>query len=87
MGLNRGWAKKYNAIATSDDVIKNVVEVYNIHFIMLTTYCVNNIEPDGIGLGGGGVWGSFPRKFLRKCGQNPAILDTSDEFIGLHIFH
>ena len=30
IGLNRGWAKKYNAIATSDDVIRGK---YNVGLI------------------------------------------------------
>ena len=29
--------------------------------------------------------GSSPRKFLQLSVQNPAIIDTSNEFIGLHI--
>ena len=31
------------------------------------------------------VWGSSPRKCLHISVRNPAILDTSNEFIGVHI--
>ena len=47
--------------------------------------CVNSAYPDLVVLKGGGS-GVLPQNFfLKKSVQNPAILDTSYELIGLHI--
>ena len=46
---------------------------------------MNVNKPDLVVLKGGGAWGILPQKFWQKSVQNPAILDTSYELIGLHI--
>ena len=33
----------------------------------------------------GGVWGVVPKKFEHESVKNPAIIDTSNEFIALYI--